>query len=167
MAPQINYEQFINDLDKRLSLYFSAYQSEIACERGCSACCEKGDYPVSDIELEYLIKGYSELENDIKIQIQNNIKNIEKGGQCPFLLHKECSVYKYRPIICRVHGLPYLCNDNVVKVPYCANYGKCYKKSYSDGQFVGNPVKENLDTYALLKGYDCEIRNLYDWINKT
>ena len=29
------------------------------------------------------------------------------------------------------------------------------------------PIKENLETYELLKNYDVEIRNLYDWINNT
>lgn len=165
MASKIDYQNFLKDLDTRLSSYFETFGREIACKKGCSACCEKGDYPLSDIELEYLMEGYTELDNEMKVKIQNNIKHMVKGETCPFLINKECSVYKYRPIVCRVHGLAYLYKYNTVKVPYCSNYGKCFKNSYSDGQFVGNPVRENLETYALLKDYDCEIRNLYDWIN--
>ena len=166
MVSQIDYDYFIKKLDERLQKYFDAFAGSVGCKKGCSLCCEKGDYPLSDIELEYLIKGYIKLNNEIKLKVQQNIKNMEKGGQCPFLVNKECSIYKYRPIVCRVHGLAYVCRDNVVKVPYCANKGLCYKESYANNEFIGKPVLENLDTKSLLKDYSCEIRNLYDWIDK-
>lgn len=121
---------------------------------------------MSQIELEYLMYGYAGLSDKDKITVQNNIQNIVKGGVCPFLIDKKCSVYSYRPIVCRVHGLAYICHDDVVKVPYCANEGKNYTKVYKDGEIEINPIKENLDTQNLLKDFDFgEIRNLYDWIN--
>ena len=120
---------------------------------------------MSQIELEYLMQGYAKLNDEDKITVQNNIKNIVKGGACPFLIDKKCSVYPFRPIVCRVHGLAYICHDEVVKVPYCANEGKNYTKVYKDGEIEINPVKENLDTQDLLKDFDFgEIRNLIDWI---
>ena len=161
----MNYKEFLVDLDKRLEGYFSAHKEHICCEPGCSACCEKGDYPLSQIELEYLMHGYAQLDDDTKIKIQNNIKIIEKGGACPFLINKLCSVYSHRPIICRVHGLAYLCMDKTVKVPYCAYDGKNYSKVYDNGEITINPVLENLDTQNLLKEFEFgEIRNLADWL---
>ena len=112
------------------------------------------------------MQGFMQLSKENKIKIQNNIKNIVKGGACPFLTDKKCSVYPYRPIICRVHGLAYRCHDGVVKVPYCANEGKNYTNVYKNGEIEINPIKENLDTQNLLKDFDFgEMRNLYDWIN--
>ena len=60
---------------------------------------------------------------------------MQKGEQCPFLIENSCSIYPYRPIICRVHGLAYLCKENLVKVPYCANNGLNYKDVYKNEEF--------------------------------
>lgn len=162
----MDYIDFLKNLDKRLEKYFELHKEHICCSLGCSSCCEAGDYPLSQIELEYLMQGFTELNNDIKRIVQNNIKNIVKGAACPFLIEKKCSIYPYRPIICRVHGLAYICHDEVVKVPYCAQEGKNYSNVYKDGEIEINPIKENLDTQSLLKDIDFgEIRNLVDWIN--
>lgn len=159
------YENLINDLDNKLKKYFELQKDYICCHSGCSDCCEKGDYPISETELQYIMAGYENLKNDTKVLVQENIKNIKKSGKCPFLIDKKCSVYKYRPIICRVHGLAYF-YDNKVKIPFCANTGKNFSKIY-DGKYItlDCAIKENLETVELLKEFNCgEIRNLYDWI---
>lgn len=138
--------------------YFEEHKEFICCKAGCSSCCEKGDYPLTEDELKQIMLGYSALNNESKIRVQNNIKTMERGGACPFLLDKLCSIYPYRPMICRIHGLAYLTKNNVVKVPYCVNEGKNYSQVYSNGEFFGEPIKENLD---LRLG---ETRNLYDWL---
>jgi len=81
------------------------------------------------------------------------------------LLDKECSIYPYRPIVCRVHGLAYFYKEDKVKLPYCANTGKNFSKVYNknDG-FYGKPLGVNLDTPHVLDGLYSEIRNLYDWL---
>lgn len=164
----MNYKTFLSELDKKLELYFNEYKDFILCREGCSHCCEKGDYPISQLELEYLMQGFIELDDNIKQAIKTNITNMEKGGACPFLINNRCSVYSHRPIVCRVHGLAFLCKENLVKVPYCANEGKNFSTVYSSGQISINPIKENLDTPNLLKYFEFgEIRNLADWIDST
>ena len=96
----MNYEEFLKNLDLKLAHYFDLHKQFIHCKAGCSACCKKGDYPLYPIELEYLMQGYISLDNATKQIVQQNIKEIEKGGACPFLVDDKCSVYKYRPIIC-------------------------------------------------------------------
>ena len=162
----MDYKEFLDDLDKRLEKYFELHKEYVKCCLGCSSCCESGDYPLSALELEYLMHGYTKLSDEVKIKVQTNIKNIQKGGTCPFLIDKTCSIYPFRPIICRVHGLAYICHGDVVKVPYCANEGKNYANVYKNGEIEINPIKENLDTQNLLKDFDFgEIRNLINWIN--
>lgn len=166
MGTEIDYKAFLDDLDLRLEKYFQFHSVYVCCKKGCSACCEKGDYPLSELELRYLMQGYFELDNLKKQQVQKNINEIKKGGKCPFLINKECSIYEYRPIICRTHGLAYLTENDVVKVPYCANNSKNYKNVYKDEVFSSEPIRENLNTPNLLKDLEYgEIRNLYDWIN--
>lgn len=160
-------EQILNALDRRLEEYFNRHKEYLCCKIGCSACCEKGDYPLSNLELEYLMKGFMRLDNDTKRKVQENFRNITPGGKCPFLIDKKCSVYPYRPIVCRVHGLAYLIKDGRVKVPYCVNEGKNYAGKYKDGEIFIDPIGENLDTPEILKNTDFgEIRNLVDWLKK-
>lgn len=162
-----NYQKFLSDLDSKLESYFKCQSDYICCKKGCSFCCEKGDYPISEIELLYLMQGYSSLSNDIKLLIQKNISTLEKGEKCPFLINKECSIYQYRPIICRVHGLAYLCHNKTAKIPYCVNNGLNYSKHYDGKEINIEPISENLDTHQLLQDLDYgKIRNLYDWIKK-
>ena len=163
----MNYVNFLKELDQCLEKYFQEHKEYLYCREKCSACCEKGDYPLSQIELEYLMQGYITLPSKSKIIIQNNIKNMEKGGKCPFLFEKKCLLYKYRPIICRVHGLAYLCKDNLVKVPFCVHDGKNYNSVYKNGEITINPIKKNLDTPNLLKEFDnIIIKNLYDYLKQ-
>lgn len=161
------YAKFLKKIDARLDEYFRTQGEHICCQKGCSLCCEKGDYPISELELRYLMIGFSNLDNELKKTVQNNFLQIQKGGRCPFLIENFCSIYSYRPIICRVHGLAYLCKDKLVKVPYCTNCGLNYKEVYKGGEFLSEPIQENLDTQNLLKDFEHgEIRNLYDWLNK-
>ena len=161
------YSEFLKELDARLCGYFEQQAEHICCKKGCSACCEKGDYPISELELKYLMQGFLSLDKETKLVVQQNFSEIKKGGKCPFLINSNCSIYSYRPIICRVHGLAYLCKDKLVKVPYCANNGLNYKEIYKNGEFLAEPIQENLDTQNLLQDFDFgEIRNLYDWLDK-
>ena len=168
MCDKSLYDSFLINLDKKISKYNDLHKDFICCRKGCSHCCEKGDYPISEVELEYLMLGYSKLNYDMRIKIQDNIKILEKGGACPFLLENCCAVYKYRPIICRTHGLAYLNKNNVVVVPYCTSEGKNYATLYSKGIFSGEPIRENLSTDFLLKDFRADknfiIKPLSDWI---
>lgn len=162
------YIDFLAKLDKKLENFFISHRDDIYCKKGCSDCCQKGDYPISELELKYLTQGFLSLNSISKIQVQNNFKNIKRGEACPFLIKNECSIYQYRPIICRVHGLCYLIKNNTVKLPYCTNKGKNYSNKYNNNEFIGEPINENLDTTEILKDFNFgEIKNLYDWILKT
>ena len=161
----MSYQEFLKEFDKKLASYFEAQKDYICCRCGCSECCEQGDYPISQIELEYLMQGFETLAIESKKKVQENFKNFIAGGKCPFLLDKMCCVYEYRPIICRVHGLAYLCRDNIVKVPYCVNSGKNFKSVYQNGEISVQPILENLDTSSVLQTIEHgEIRNLKDWL---
>lgn len=160
----MDYQKFLKELDTKLAKYFKSHASYVFCQKGCADCCKKGDYPLSDIELKYLMLGYEKLDLPTKAIVQNNLKSMIAGDTCPFLIDNECSVYEFRPIVCRVHGLAYLCKDNVVKLPYCRKEGKNYSELYSDGKFFGEPIQENLETSELMKNFAYgEIRNLYNW----
>ncbi len=90
---------------------------------GCKDnCCKSLFFHHTQIEKDYLLFGFSKL-NETK---QNQIKALSKifyeqtfgkNGQkkeivsqkifCPVNEDEKCLLYKYRPMICRLHGLPH------------------------------------------------------------
>lgn len=172
-----SYDKFVKDFQKRIDEYFAENSEYIYCHEGCSACCEIGEYPFSRIEAEYLMEGFTRLPETVKIKIKQKVRDlkIQKENfsgkrfqyECPFLIEKKCSVYPYRGLTCRTHGLAYLKKDGTVNVPYCANDGLNYSSVYKDGIFSAEPVKENLNIDAILKDFDSEpdeIRPLVNWL---
>ncbi len=174
---QNNYEKFIKQFQKKIDNYFEENSEYIYCHQGCSACCEIGEYPFSWVEMNYLMEGFSKLPENRKYIIKENFSKLKiekenfKGERfeyrCPFLIDGLCSVYSYRGLTCRTHGLAYLKKDGTVNVPFCANNGLNYSSVFKDGIFSIEPIKENLNIDEILKNYNeemGEIRPLINWI---
>lgn len=142
------YEIFLYTLNKELQKMFDNQAEFIKCKEGCSYCCEKGEYPFSELEFNYLIEGYKQLDSNTKKIIKENIKQINKEKskntdkifmhKCPFLIDKRCSVYNNRGIICRTFGLLCEHNNGRLTIPFCHEYGLNYAQLYDKelGQLI-------------------------------
>lgn len=173
------YAEFLKIFDKRLEKYFEEQCEFIKCKEGCSTCCEVGEYPFSRLELEYLMSGFVNLPFEIKHKIKEEIKKLKseqpKMYKCPFLIDGLCSVYKYRGIVCRTHGLAWYDEmEDKIRLPYCVNIGLNYSKVFDrdTGEvFLENPIRERLRIDTVLQSdeaqkYDLEcgeIRPLIKW----
>lgn len=121
-----SYHQLIRFCDHFFHQVQVEYSSEIKCSPGCYTCCQL--QTVCALEAVYLytgliVLGRKELNssgvNKITEPIEpaDRIDLIETGGgegedrYCPFLAQNICTVYEYRPIICRTHGLALLYNS--------------------------------------------------------
>lgn len=100
----------INDF---LRPYFS-------CHSGCSFCC-KYDVLITLFEANYIAK-------KIGLELKKEKLSIRNNSYCPFLMNNICSIYKYRPFVCRtyhVYGNPKNCEidykDN--KPKFIEQYG--------------------------------------------
>lgn len=127
-----------------LKKYFEHQKDYIKCKVGCSFCCESGQYPFTNIEVQYLMLGYHNLDDEQKIIVQEKIAEIkvqkdkyvgeEFMYECPFLINNKCCVYDYRGIICRTHGLMFFITDkngkSRNKCPDCVNFGLNYSNVY-------------------------------------
>lgn len=174
----IQYEKFIAKLDKKLNNYFQLQSEYVCCRSGCSACCEVGDYPFTQLEMMYLMSGFKSLPDYLKKQVSDNIFSIKQNRfsmhlyyKCPFLIENKCCVYKYRGITCRTYGLAYLLDDKTVKLPECSKEGLCYSKVIKDGILTIEPIAENLNLFDIInsdwtKKYKLDFgpsRSLIDW----
>ena len=141
------YQLYLKLIHERmLDKYFAEQAPYLCCKDGCSHCCRKGQYPMSEIEIKFIMIKMSALNQNIQKQILYNIQKVIKEKistnqpkekffyQCPFLLNDSCSVYENRAIICRTHGLMFFTEDKdgkeKYKIPYCVNIGLNYSNVY-------------------------------------
>lgn len=88
--------------------------------RGCAnSCCATEFYHYTYIEIHYLLKGVETLKAPMIKTIREKAKaactaiaEAKATGQpvrvmCPLNNNGLCRLYKYRPMICRLHGIPH------------------------------------------------------------
>lgn len=138
------YQKYLDLIEGELNKFFEDQKDYLHCKPGCSICCEWGDYPFSQLEMEYAISGFKTLNDDEKAVIASRINklkvqkafsiNMHFMYECPFLVDKKCSIYEYRPIVCRTHGFMYSYKDkdgNVTnKCAECVKKGLNYSNVY-------------------------------------
>jgi uncharacterized protein len=87
-----------DEIDQRYQELHQEHESHQQCRAGCDQCCM--DFGVLPVEFEVI----KELAGD---QLKNG-QSVQQEGACPFLINHRCSIYDFRPIICRTQGLPLL-----------------------------------------------------------
>jgi Fe-S-cluster containining protein len=128
------YESLVAQVDAVFKKVSDNYAAEVRCKEGCSDCCH-ALFDVTLIEAMYLNAKFSELDeisrNEMLIEADKadrkaNVlkKKISKEAsqadhseillrtakeriRCPLLNSSDkCSLYAYRPITCRIYGVP-------------------------------------------------------------
>lgn len=120
-----NIEQLLNRLKAIYRAIDATYQSAIdyyhfSCE-GCQAkCCYTKFYHYTHIEALYLHRGFQGLSDQERSEILKLASYYEetyaKGSDeqavlCPLNKSGLCVLYEWRPMICRLHGVPYEMQD--------------------------------------------------------
>lgn len=157
-----NYEKYLDKISLSIDKFFEQQKPYIFCKKGCSICCEEGEYPISQLEFNYLMIGYNALNEREKSIIKENVARIKNEKkkflkinnkkfmhQCPFLIDKKCSIYKHRSLICRAYGLAYFYDGKDEKIfysiPCCVENGLNYSNVY-DAQTGGMSSKKWKET---------------------
>lgn len=138
------YKSYLNTIQPLLDKYFEEQKDYVFCKRGCSYCCEKGVYPYSEIEFQYLYLGYLNLSKEEKIEIAKRTAKLKEDylnskisgekfiHRCPFLRENgECSVYDFRGLICRTFGILHIDKENHVTMPFCQELGLNFSNIYN------------------------------------
>ena len=72
------YKQYLNTLQNLLDSYSENQKEYLACKKGCAYCCEKGQYPYSRLEFDYLLAGFVNLPDNEKLEIIERIKTLKE-----------------------------------------------------------------------------------------
>ncbi len=121
-----------------------ADQYQFQCN-GCEDnCCQSLFFHHTHIEKAYLLRGFERLESDEKDEILKKATTYceltfspDKAPSsqkilCPLIRKGQCRLYEFRPMICRMHGLPHELHrpgQAVMKGPGC-EAGRFDYKSY-------------------------------------
>ncbi len=96
--------------------FFSKYQSEMNCQKGCSRCCLFG-LSVFAWEAAIIMDWFYSLDEDQKSDWKRRQKLeqsslspfVDSEGKetkpCAFLREDQCSIYDVRPSLCRTQGM--------------------------------------------------------------
>ncbi len=148
-----HYIAYLNFLTGRLTRFFDKQKPYIFCKKGCGLCCQNAQFPYSQIEFEYLMKGFEKLDSLFQEKVTQNIKNIIEAKNnftgekfkynCPFLVDNVCSVYEYRGIVCRAFGLMNLGENGGKEMPFCCFKGLNYS-NIMEGKYISAPKYREL-----------------------
>jgi len=163
MAMNLNPDRFASARDRylplldRLALLFeqmdAAYsavagQYGFQCHGCVDNCCQTRFYHHTLIEYLYLMEGMHALGAGAKREILLHARQVcekmaeaDRRGKafrvmCPLNRDERCILYPYRPMICRLHGIPHelrRVDGSVVKMPGCdAFFSQCRDSGKTD-----------------------------------
>jgi hypothetical protein len=132
------------DMDREYSKAAAHYGFD--CHACADICCQTRFYHHTYIEYLLVQVGFKTLSPDMQAEIESRALNViqrtaelgKKGKSvrlmCPLNFDNLCVLYLYRPMICRLHGIPHEFRngaDNQVHASGCGTFDdRCSGKSY-------------------------------------
>jgi Fe-S-cluster containining protein len=108
------YEQYqrlqarIDDFGQTIA---QRYPTQVTCHAGCDGCCYQ-QFTVFPVEAHHLAQAVTTLAPEARQRLLARVQQhdpwhiIDTAAPCVLLEHGSCSLYEYRPLICRIHGFP-------------------------------------------------------------
>ena len=91
-----DYFALQNSLDTRISELETIHTKHLMCKNKCAECCMS--FRILPIE-------FYAISHEIQTKSIEFAENIAPE-KCKFLIQNSCSIYAFRPFICRTQGLP-------------------------------------------------------------
>jgi len=104
------YGSFLSETQELVKRLEADHAANLKCRAGCYSCCV--NLSVFKVEFDYITKQIKKA--GLKLSFDTNLS-------CGFLKNGLCSIYLFRPMICRTHGMPviYLDNNKKWQVDFC------------------------------------------------
>jgi len=145
------YKLLLTEIDNWFSNCHKDFLDDIACGKGCSACC-CGLFDITVLDAALLNSGFSGLDDEVKGSVRKKAAESLRAIQAywpefnnPFILNYRpeedrealmatdndtpcallddegrCLLYHYRPMTCRLHGLPLIdISGEVMESEWC------------------------------------------------
>lgn len=131
------FQAILITMDRQYRSAAAAYGFEC---KGCSDnCCLTLFYHHTLVECLYLHTGFQKLGRDMRrtikrqaMEADNHHKTVAGTGRstrqmCPLNLDNRCLLYEHRPMICRLHGIPYelhATGRDILRGPGCGAFDR-------------------------------------------
>ena len=125
-----NYATLCRYCDSFFSFVRKQYGSDMACGKGCSACCEL--HSVCGLEA-YAVAVCLAKKSLPRTQKRKN------RSRCALCVNGRCLAYPARPVICRTHGVPLLLDKGKTVASSCG-------LNFAGRDLAGLPRSHVLDT---------------------
>jgi Fe-S-cluster containining protein len=135
------YLEVVAAVDAEFARNLKLHGDRIHCRAGCSDCCHQL-FQISPIEAAYIAAGVQRLHpadrdalrSRAEVYIDARRKLVTTTGEpeswgnlppvgtrlaCPALIDGACSIYEYRPLICRKFGMPLYNPDKPGRIFAC------------------------------------------------
>ncbi len=90
------YYRLRDEVDAALKRLSEIHAEHMQCKKGCCSCCQ--NLSVCPVELHSIVE-------ELK-QSEWAKSEFDETAACGFLKEGLCTIYPFRPLICRTHGLP-------------------------------------------------------------
>jgi hypothetical protein len=175
-------DKLVPYLDKLIVIYAEMDRAyDLAAEHygfkciGCDDnCCLTRFYHHTCLEYLFILKGYRSLDNGKRAEIKNRAMEViaeysavyKKEGvlrqMCPLNFDGACILYPYRPLICRLHGIPHefrTPDNRIIHAPGCDAFSRQHGvKEYF--KFDRTPF------YARMARLESELKQTLSGVNK-
>ncbi|MFZ5428971.1 MAG: YkgJ family cysteine cluster protein [Bacteroidota bacterium] len=131
------YRKLTDKTDRLTESLEKVHRQHMQCRLGCSFCCM--DYSLFPVEF-YAIADQLKAE-EIRINPE------AKSDECIFLVNNACTIYAFRPMICRTHGLPllYTNEDGEWELSACElNFTEFEEEFHSENAFPQDKFNSRL-----------------------
>lgn len=99
-----DYHALLVQVDQLGGRVQQKYAAHIACKKGCDLCCR--NLSIFPVEALSLVLALQHLPSAMQQRIHQKAATAISDMSCPLLDDQVCTLYAFRPIICRTHGLP-------------------------------------------------------------
>jgi Fe-S-cluster containining protein len=138
------YRDLLDRVDRLLYRIQRRYSAQIACHKGCNCGCR--NLSVFPIEALSLAGALQNLPAGSAARIRKRAA-MASFWECPLLEDRACSLYAFRPVICRTHGFPLqtIYNERL-SIGYCRHNFRRISPIPNDAVIDLDPVNAALRT---------------------
>ncbi len=145
--------------------------------RGCSeSCCEERFYHYTLAEHLYMLEGMGTLDKGIAGEVLiragdaaglyrlHDMQGKTERVACPLNFNGLCRLYEYRPMICRLHGIPHRMKKpggSEQTGPGCHRF---YKEITTAG--LSGPLFDRTEYYSGMAALEIELRRLVNFTGR-
>ncbi len=146
MDPVARYLELRDRIDSEAARLTALHGADITCRAGCTSCCV--NLSVFSVEFHAILR---EMEHD---GVKPEGIAFDTAATCGFLHDGLCRIYRYRPLICRTHGLPILYLDDEGDTPE-------WRVSFCELNFTGEgPVEFSDETLLDIEEMNAELYHI-------